>query len=70
MSTVHISGDADAVRLRKGDSYFALSRVPAGAYTVVATFAGVEADAGTVSIGEGEQVNLRCSKAFLRCTRK
>ncbi len=70
MSTVHVSGDADAVRLRKGDSYVALSRVPAGTYTVVATFAGVEADAGTVSIGEGEQVNLRCSKAFLRCTRK
>ena len=70
MSTVHVSGDADAVRLRKGDSYVALSRVPAGTYTVVATFAGVEADAGSVSIGEGEQVNLRCSKAFLRCTRK
>jgi serine/threonine-protein kinase len=70
LSTVHVSGDAESVRLRKGDSYVGLSRLPSGTYTVLATFAGVESEAGSVSIGEGEQVNLRCSKAFLRCSRK
>ena len=70
LSTVHISGDADSVRLRNGEGYVGLSRVPSGTYTVLATFAGVEADAGTLTIGEGDEVNMLCRKAFLRCTRK
>jgi len=43
--------------------------VPAGTYTVLATFDGKEVDAGSVTVAEAEKVVLKCKKAFLRCTR-
>lgn len=68
-ATIELSGNAEAVRLRRADTIYALPMVPAGTYTVLATFDGKEVDAGSVSVAEAEKVVLKCKKAFLRCTR-
>lgn len=68
-ATIELSGNADSVRLRSSAGTFALPKVPAGTYTVLAVFDGTEVDAGSVSFGEAEAVILKCKKAFLRCTR-
>ncbi len=68
-ATIELSGNAEAVHFRAGDTNFALPLVPAGVYTVLATFDGKEVDAGQVTVGQGEKVTLKCKKAFLRCTR-
>ncbi len=68
-ATIELSGNAEAVRLRLGEAHYALPKVPAGTYTVLATFDGKEVEAGTVTAGEGEAVLLKCKKAFLRCSR-
>lgn len=68
-ATIELSGNAEAVRLRRADTIYALPMVPAGTYTVLATFDGTEVDAGSVTVAEAEKVVLKCKKAFLRCTR-
>ena len=68
-ATVELSGNAESVRLRSSVGTFSLPVVPAGTYTVLATFDGKEIEAGSVSFGEGEAVVLKCKQAFLRCTR-
>lgn len=68
-ATIELSGNAEAVRLRRADTIYALPMVPAGTYTILATFDGKEVDAGDVTVAEGEKASLKCKKAFLRCTR-
>lgn len=68
-ATIELSGNAEAVRLRRADTIYALPKVPGGTYTVLATFDGKEVDAGSVTVAEAEKVVLKCKKAFLRCTR-
>lgn len=68
-ATIELSGNAEAVRLRGGDTIYALPKVPAGTYTVLATFDGKEVEAGSLTLVEAEKVVLKCKKASLKCGR-
>ena len=68
--TVIIMGDADRVRLTGSRGSFGAGAIPAGAYTIQATFDGGEAQmAGTVNIGDGERVRIVCIAGRQSCSR-
>ncbi len=66
---VGVSGDASAVELVSGDRTYKLpGSVPAGTYTVSATFPGREPVlAGQISVVAGTESTLNCSAAFKLC---
>jgi len=68
-SHVNISGDAvDVVLVGAGSSVTLPGRVPAGSYTILATFPGHDqAKAGEVNVLDGGAVELVCKSGFRRC---
>ncbi len=68
--TVIILGDANRVRLIGNRGTFGAGALPAGAYTIQATFDGAEPSmAGRVEIGDGERVRVVCIAGRQTCTR-
>ncbi len=68
--TVIILGDANRVRLIGNRGSFGAGALPAGAYTIQATFDGAEPRmAGRVEIGDGERVRVVCIAGRQTCTR-
>ena len=67
---VHIIGDAERVRLIGSRGPFTAGVVPAGTYTIQATFEGDEPRmAGTVVVGDSERVKVLCRADIRQCTR-
>ena len=58
---------ADAVVLVRDGRRFSLPSVPAGAYTVMATFDGAEVPAGTVEVPPSGDVTVACQAMMRRC---
>ena len=68
---VHIIGDAERVRLIGSRGPFTAGVVPAGTYTIQATFEGDEPRmAGTVVVGDGERVKVLCRADLRQCARR
>ena len=68
---VHIIGDAERVRLIGNRGPFTAGVVPAGTYTIQATFEGEEPRmAGTVVVGDGERVKVLCRADLRQCARR
>jgi outer membrane biosynthesis protein TonB len=64
-----VEGDAEVVALVAGDKRYPPGKVPAGKYTIEATFPGRGAvSAGTVTVPADGEVTVSCSRAFARCT--
>ena len=66
---VSYSGDATKVWLVSGGkSRVARGTVPAGRYDLEADFGdGVRTPAGELDLAVGDEVTLKCSRAFKRC---
>ena len=68
--TVIIMGDAQRVRLTGSPGSFGAGALPAGVFTIQATFDGDETSmAGTVNVGDGERVRIMCIAESQRCSR-
>jgi len=68
---VAVVGDAQSVRLVGRTTHAVPGPVPAGTYTVKATFAGMgEVSAGSVTVAAGGSVTLDCNGLFTRCGTK
>lgn len=66
----NVSGDATNVRLSDGSKTWSAGEIPAGTYSVLADFPGVEGvKAGSVKIAAGERVTIHCDGSFQRCKR-
>jgi len=66
---INLDGDASAVELVAGEERYAVpGDVPAGRYTIEATFGDEVVPSGTVAITEGSTVRLVCNSLFARCT--
>ena len=70
LTRVSTSGDAQFVELRGGGKTYTLpAAVPAGTYTVRASFSGeASEEAGTVMVEDGRPMNLNCEAFFRSCT--
>ena len=67
---VHIIGDAERVRLIGSRGPFTAGVVPAGTYTIQATFEDDEPRmAGTVVVGDSERVKVLCRADLRQCSR-
>ena len=55
------------MRLVGSAGSFRTGPVPAGDYTIKATFAGVTNSAGSISLAAGQSVALRCDADFATC---
>ena len=66
---VSVTGDVSRVELIGDNGRFGPGVVPAGAYRVVATFsaAGFPLPQGSITVSEGQQVEIRCDGTFMRC---
>ncbi len=63
-----VTGDADSAWLVAGGKRYSPGPVPAGSYTIEASFAGGEAAvAGKVTIAAGQSVTIKCVSDFQRC---
>ena len=68
-ATVLVRGDATRVRLMGATGTYSAGPLPAGAYTVQATFPGAEPRmAGTVEIFGGQVAKLVCSSTTKTCS--
>jgi len=68
---VHVLGDAERVRLIGSRGSFPAGDVPAGTYTIQATFEGDEPRmAGTVVVGDGARVKVICISQRRQCIRR
>ncbi len=71
MGRVRLRGNAEHVRLISGRGSFGPGQVPAGAYTIQATFRGQDPrSAGTVRVAADETVTIHCKAALRRCIRR
>ena len=67
-SQVALAGDAEAVWLQAGELRYALpGPVPAGEYTIVATFGGSDVPVGSVKVEPGASIVVNCNALFQRC---
>jgi len=67
--TIAVDGDASGVELVAGEERYPVpGEVPAGRYTIEATFGDEVVPSGTVAITEGSTVRLVCNSLFARCT--
>jgi hypothetical protein len=67
-ASVSFDGDATQAWLEQGGRKVNASRLKPGTYTVVAVFPGKgRVDAGTVTVGAGEQRALKCNSVFAMC---
>jgi serine/threonine protein kinase len=67
-----VSGPATTVFLVRDGQRFPPGEVPAGAYTIEATFPNTQmemAEVGTVEIKTGETVEIKCRSGFFACSR-
>ena len=66
---VKLGGDASAVTLVSGGKRFPAGEVPAGTYTIEATFpdAGI-VEAGRLEVTAGSTINLICRGGFYQCS--
>jgi hypothetical protein len=66
---VDVGGDATSVKLQGGGRTWTLpAKVPAGDYTVLASFGGAtERPAGTVAVTPGASVRIVCKASFEVC---
>jgi hypothetical protein len=64
-----VKGDAQSVKLVSAAGSFSAGPLPAGTYSVKATFEGGTGpiDAGTVTVNAGQTVTVSCDTAFARC---
>jgi hypothetical protein len=66
--SVLVYGDATRVRLMGSKGTFGAGKVPAGRYTVQATFVGFEPRmAGTVEVSNGARLSLVCASSTKTC---
>jgi serine/threonine-protein kinase len=66
---VALDGDASAVELVAGEERYPIpGEVPAGRYTIEATFGDEVVPSGTVVVTEGSAVRVVCNSLFARCT--
>lgn len=68
--TFAATGQAEAVWLVRGGTYYEPGELPAGSYTVAARFPGRPAapvDGVVVHVGEGQHVKLSCVAGFFTC---
>lgn len=65
---VVVIGDAQRVLLVRGSVHLSPGEVPAGSYSIMATFPGTEpAVAGQVTVKANETLTLSCSSSFALC---
>ncbi len=68
---VMVVGAVSRLRLMGPKGTFGPGVIPAGTYTIQATFdGGAPRMAGTVSVGDGDRIQLMCSAGSHRCTRR
>jgi hypothetical protein len=67
-----VGGDAAGVRLVGQAGNFPAGSVPAGSYTIMATFAdgAPPTAAGSVQVTEGSSLQIHCQSAFMACRTK
>jgi len=69
--TVMVMGSASRVRLMGAAGTFGPGTVPAGSYTIQATFSGSDPRmAGTVEVDGGERLIVMCSAATQKCVQR
>jgi len=69
--TVMVMGSASRVRLMGASGTFGPGTVPAGSYTIQATFSGSDPRmAGTVEVNGGERIIVMCSAATQKCVQR
>ena len=68
---VVVAGDASRVRLIGSNGTFGSGTVPAGSYTIQATFRdGDPRMAGTVQVADGQRIIIVCKAAGQRCVQR
>jgi len=68
---VVVAGDASRVRLIGSNGTFGSGTVPAGSYTIQATFRGGDPRmAGTVQVSDGQRIIIVCKAAGQRCVQR
>lgn len=68
---VMVRGDAARVRLIGSNGTFGSGTVPAGSYTIQATFSGGDPrHAGTVQVSDGQRIIIVCKAAGQRCVQR
>ncbi|GDX78919.1 hypothetical protein LBMAG42_07300 [Deltaproteobacteria bacterium] len=62
------AGDADAVFLVAGGKRYPPGELPAGTYTIEASFAGqAPTAAGTITLAAGQAATVKCNGSFMKC---
>ena len=68
---VVVAGDASRVRLIGSNGTFGHGTVPAGSYTIQATFRGGDPRmAGTVKVSDGQRIMIVCKASGQRCVQR
>jgi hypothetical protein len=69
-ATVRLAGDARTVWFEGGAGRFPAGRLAAGAYSIKASFEGPElVNAGSITVRDGEDVQVRCVSQLMQCRR-
>lgn len=62
------TGDADSVFLVAGGKRFPPGELPAGTYTIEASFGGqAPTPAGTITLSAGQVATVKCNASFMKC---
>ena len=62
------AGDAEAVFLVAGGKRYPPGEVPAGTYTIEASFSGqAPTAAGTITLAAGQSATVKCNGSFMKC---